>query len=114
MHDLDPRGWRDWGGSDREQPGDPNLDRALHCGMLVAACLCLASFAPPALMPLAAAGLLHSAAIAMVIVAILEEDGFRAPTLTRWDEAAACLMISLLIRLLAPMEAATSLPAVQP
>ena len=114
MHDLDPRGWRDWGGSDREEPDDPNLDRVLHCGILVAGCLCLASFSPLELMPLAAAGLLHSAAIAMVIVAIFEEDGFWAPTLTRWDEAAACLMVSLSIRLLAPMDAATSLPAVQP
>ena len=114
MHALDPRSWRDWGGPSHggSSQGDPNREWALHLALIVAACLCLASFFPLPLVPLVTAGLLHSAAIGMVLLAIFEEDGVWAPTLTRWDPAAACVLFSFLFRLLAPGNAA--LPALQP
>jgi hypothetical protein len=105
MHSLDPRHW--WwpeeGGTGRgRRPEDPDLDRALVCGVVAAACLCVASFASPELMPLLAADLLGWAALASMYEAVLREQQPFGEGLTAWDQGAALLAASLLLRVLFP------------
>ena len=115
MHSFDPRHW--WwpgdGGAGRGQtPEDPNLDRVLVFGVVAAACLCVASFAPPELMPLLAADLLRWAALASVYEAVLRGQQPLEERLTGWDQAAALLATSLLLRILfsAPMPPIEAVP----
>ncbi|WP_135468958.1 hypothetical protein [Crenalkalicoccus roseus] len=101
MHPFDPQQW--WGvrpgGTDHGDPQDPNLDRAVICGLAAAACLCLASFAPPPLVPHAAAVLLFWAALGSAAEAALRGQHPLEEHLTAWDQAAALLAASLLLRL---------------
>jgi len=106
MHTLDPHSWRNWGGSNEDQPSDPNGERLLHFGLVVALCAFLGSFSPPGVAPLAIAGLLHIAALGLTLAAVLHQDPLLdSATLTRWDEAAACLLLSFALRVLAPVPA---------
>ena len=70
--------------------------------MVAAACLCVASFAPPELMPLLAADLLSWAALASMYEAALRDQRPFEERLTAWDQAAALLAASLLLRILCP------------
>lgn len=114
MHGFDPRDW--WPGQEGSghgrTPGDPGLDRVLVFALVAAACLCVASFAPPELMPTAAADLLGWGALFSVYEAILRDQQPFEERLTAWDQAAALLAVSLVLRMLflvqglPPMEAA--------
>jgi hypothetical protein len=102
MHSLD-WWWPDEGGAGRGQtPEDPDLDRVLVFGLVAAACLCVASFAPPELMPILAADLLGWAALASMYEAVLRDEKPSGERLTAWDQAAALLAASLLLRILFP------------
>jgi len=100
MHPFDPRDW--WGpdaGRGRN-PGDPDLDRLLLCGLAIATCLCLASFAPPALVPYLAAELLMLAALGSALEGALRgERPLLEHRLTAWDQAALLAAVALLLRL---------------
>jgi hypothetical protein len=109
MHSFDPRHWwwpEDDGGGRGRRLEDPNLDRVLAFGVVAAACLCLASFAPTEVMPLLAANLLRLAALASVYEAVLRDQKPFEEQLTAWDQAAALLAGSMLLRILfaAPLE----------
>lgn len=103
MHSFDPKDWLGFGGGDadrrRRHPGDPDLDRALLCALAAAACLCLASFAPPVLAPAVAAELLVLAALGSALEAVLRGEPPLTARLTAWDQAAALMAAALLLRL---------------
>jgi hypothetical protein len=102
MPGFDPHDWYgfgDWRGGD---PVDPNTVHLLRWGFLVALSACLASFAPPALMPAVLSMLLHLAALGSAVVAGLKEEPVDAPHFTSWDEAAASVALGLLLDILFP------------
>jgi hypothetical protein len=103
MHSFDPRDW--WGlgqgSADHGAPqGNPNLDRLLILGLVAATCFCLASFAPPPLVPLVAAELLVLAAHGSALEALLRGERLFQNRLSAWDQAAVLLAAALLLRLL--------------
>jgi hypothetical protein len=65
----------------------------------LAFCLCFAALAPLHLMPFAFAGLLFTAGIASISLAVLRGDQPLASHLTAWDEAALLFSASLGLRL---------------
>ncbi|WP_207539592.1 hypothetical protein [Sabulicella rubraurantiaca] len=73
-------------------------------GLVAAACLCAASFAPPDLMPQLAAEMLGWAALFSVYEAILCDQLPSEEGLTAWDQAAGLLAASLLLRILFPLQ----------
>ncbi|HYF07909.1 MAG TPA: hypothetical protein VD970_09825 [Acetobacteraceae bacterium] len=101
MDGFDPRDWWGWpDGADRGHPqGDPDLYRLLLFGLTAAACLCLASFAPPALVPFVAAQLFVIAALGSALEAVLREERLIEAHLTAWDQAAALMLLAQLLRL---------------
>ncbi|WP_119458711.1 hypothetical protein [Rhodospirillaceae bacterium SYSU D60014] len=101
MNVYDPR---DWQGSRNGDPTDPNIDSLIRCGLAVALCLCLASFYPWELVPAVLSLFLLLAALGISLVATVCEERLDPPHLSRWDEAAACMALSLLLKILFPVQ----------
>lgn len=108
MHSFDPRDW--WGPDEvdarRDRQGDPNRDRLLLFCLASAICLCLASFAPPGLVVPLAVELFTLAALGSAAGAALRGESLFAGRLTAWDQAAALMLLALLLRLAFLNEAA--------
>lgn len=99
MNTYDPR---DWQGSRDGASADPSLASVLRWGITVALCFCLASFYPRELVPSVLSFLLLVAALGTAVAATIREERFDPPHLTLWDEAAACMALSLLLKILFP------------
>jgi hypothetical protein len=103
MHSYDPKDWwgLDQGSRGHGTPqGDPEMEWLLQFGLVASLCLFLASFAPPALVPFAAAKFLELAALGSSLQATLRGERVFDERLTAWDQAAALMAAGLLLRLL--------------
>ena len=107
MHLFDPRDWNaSTGGGDGPELADPNRHHLLRVGLAAAVSLFLASFLPPALVPAAFAALMLAAGMgAAALASARGEDppAIDAPQLTHWDEAAACIALGLLVKIMFPV-----------
>lgn len=100
MYNLDPEG-RWWPGSrGGDRPDDLTVRRLLCCGLLGAACLALASFAPAPFVPFVLAELFWLAALISCVEALLRGEAAQAPHLTAWDQTALFLGATLLLSFL--------------
>lgn len=79
--------------------GDPNAGRNrlgyLRVAVMVATTIGLASMAPPGLAVAAISSLAFISAVVIAAFALLYREGISASHFTRWDEAAAMLLVSL-------------------
>lgn len=101
MQTYDPRDWR---GSRGNDPAGPDLDPLIRLGLLVALCLLFASSYPRELVPAIWSFFLLLAALGGAVVAAVCDEPIDPPHPTHWDEAAACLALSLLLEILFPLE----------
>jgi hypothetical protein len=89
-------------------PSDQDMNRAslLRLGLFVSIALLISSTLPPALLVASLSSLLWiGALVSAVAAAILGEPAMRVPHLTRWDEAAVLMALSLLLGLFVDQQA---------
>ncbi|MBK1665005.1 hypothetical protein CKO38_11110 [Rhodospirillum rubrum] len=89
--------------SQRPEPGqgpghtiDPNIPGMLRLAVFLGFALIVARTMPDGLLPHALASLLNFAALASCLVASLRHEPIWQDHLTRWDEAAVLMAVSLL------------------
>ncbi len=75
---------------------DPDRVSLIRFGLIVAMALLLASLAPPGLVAASFSSLAFLAAILSALFAALGRESPLEPRLTRWDESAALLLLSMI------------------